>query len=483
MMRSYAAILLAIVGALTACDRSLGARRSRIISEPAARRHGLTRPWFTQVQLDPSRARVRHMVLDAGTLFVETDQSVLHVIDADTGRTRWVQQVGRRDHPSFAPAANKSFVAMINGSYLYVLRRYDGKLLRKTLLENTPGAAPAVSQKRIYVPMLNGMVTSYLLKEMEDPLAELGRMREEEGEQEEEGEGTVEETATAEASVEEAEAAEAERRESIRLSEEDSVPITCQSYGRVVTQPIVTRQNEDEEYVAWPTDRGTLFVCHLLERERHFPIEYRLETEAGIAAQPVYTPPNPNIVSDSGVIYVASREGFVHALVEDGGDSLWRFSAAEPINERPIVIDQSVFVVPEPGGMYCLDAKTGLEKWWTRDVAQFIAASKDRLYVSDKLGRILVLSRASGARIDAIPALGQDVKLLNTQTDRIYLATGTGLVQCLHEIELTEPIFHQQPSEAPVEAQPAEKPEAEKAPAAKPSGEKAAEGAVDNPFE
>ncbi len=34
------------------------------------------------------------------------------------------------------------------------------------------------------------------------------------------------------------------------------------------------------------------------------------------------------------------------------------------------------------------------------------------------------------------------IKLLNTETDRLYLATDTGLVQCLHEIEQVKPILH-----------------------------------------
>ena len=438
-------LVLALIGTLFAFDRSLAARRGEIIPETAARRHGLARPWFTQIQLDRARARVSHVVLDRGTLFVQTDHAVVHAIDAETGQTFWAKQVGRRDHPSLTPGANKNFVAVINGSFLYVVNRFSGKLLWKTQLEGAPGGGPAMSEQRLYVPMVDGMVYSYRLEPMKDPLEELGLIRDPE-----------------ELTPEEQEALEEERRETIRLSQEYVPPLACKSFGRALVQPIVTHQTQDEEYVAWPTDRGFLFVAHVVRREDHFTVLYRLETEAGIAAQPAYWPPDPNLIPDEGVIYAASRDGFVHAITERAGNSLWRFSTAEPILEPPVVIGQSVYVVTQPGGMYCLDAKSGVQKWWTYQVAQFIAASRERLYVADKLDRIVVLSTASGARLDTIPAPGLDIKLVNTQTDRIYLATSTGLIQCLHETELSEPIVHRQPPE-PVAEEPAaeEEPEAE----------------------
>ena len=35
-------------------------------------------------------------------------------------------------------------------------------------------------------------------------------------------------------------------------------PAVCQSNGRAFVQPLLTRQNREEELVAWPTDRGVL---------------------------------------------------------------------------------------------------------------------------------------------------------------------------------------------------------------------------------
>jgi hypothetical protein len=34
------------------------------------------------------------------------------------------------------------------------------------------------------------------------------------------------------------------------------------------------------------------------------------------------------------------------------------------------------------------------------------------------------------------------LKVLNVETDRIYLATPSGMIQCLHELALSEPFVH-----------------------------------------
>jgi len=94
------------------------------------------------------------------------------------------------------------------------------------------------------------------------------------------------------------------------------------------------------------------------------------------------------------------------------------------------------------GTMYCLAVKTGKNLWSTQNVTQFVAAGKSRVYVADRLGRLLVLNADSGARLGAIAAENATIKLVNTDTDRIYLADDGGLIQCLREIEQTQPLEH-----------------------------------------
>ena len=441
-MWRYRFFALAMIGVLSPSDQLLAEYRSEIISEAVATRHGLARGWHAQIRLDRGRGRVRHVVLDQGTLLVQTDQAILQALDAETGQTLWAVQVGQRNHPSLAPSANGEVVAAINGSTLYVVSRFTGKLLWKSQIDGAPGAGAELSDQRAYVALTDGQVLAYRLEQRpsrsED--VELGE----------------------DAAAEDVEAVEQKRREDYRLEQEYTRPLVCQSWGRSLVQPLVTRQNAGEEVVAWPTDRGYMFVARIdRNRETEFSILYRLATEAGIAARPSYLQHNPNVVGDAGVIFIPSRDGFVHALNDKDGSAMWRFSTGEPILERIAVVGRRVYATTQPGGMYCLDSETGAEQWWAPQVMQFIAASKDRIYAADRLGRMLVIDAGTGARVDAVNIAAHPIRLMNMQTDRIYLASETGLIQCLHEIEQVEPLDYLQPLEPVAPAAEQKKPAAQ----------------------
>ena len=144
------------------------------------------------------------------------------------------------------------------------------------------------------------------------------------------------------------------------------------------------------------------------------------------------------------MVFAASCDGFVYAIQEETGETVWRFSTGEPIVEPPAVIDDRVYVATQLGSMYCLDRKTGKSLWRAEDVMRFVAASKARVYATDDTGRLLILNAASGARLDAMPIGHVASVLANSDTDRIYLVSDGGLIQCLREAEQNEPLHAQQ---------------------------------------
>ncbi|MBN2473395.1 MAG: PQQ-binding-like beta-propeller repeat protein [Pirellulales bacterium] len=456
-MKRFFVLATMLTAVLCSGGRLSAAMRGAIIAETTAQRHGLARPWFAQIQLDRSRARVSSLLLSEGVLYVLTDRAMVHALDAETGATLWARQVGRPNHPSLAPAANHDFLAIVNGSRLYVCNRYNGDLLYEIQIDGAPGAGPALNERRAFIPMVNGLVIAYRLTPMTDPLLELGRRRENQ---------TPEEIAQT----------EEDRRENLRINQEYVPPLSCQSMGRSLVQPVVTRENEGEEYVVWPTDRGHLNLGYInRNQEDRFWVKYRLETSQGIAARPTYRPADANNPADFGMVFAACRDGSVYAIDERSGQSVWQFTTGEPILQPAVVIEGELFVATQPGGMYCLDAATGRDKWWAPAIAQFVAASKDRVYAVDKLGRILVLNIQTGTRLDTIPTPLLPLKLNNDQTDRIYLATETGLIQCLHELEHIKPMQHGLARKT--KKKPGEQPAAPQAP---PGQQKP--GAADDPF-
>ncbi|NUQ64962.1 MAG: PQQ-binding-like beta-propeller repeat protein [Pirellulales bacterium] len=461
MMRKSTILLFAFVGVLCLGSQAPAAFPG-LIDQQAATAHGLTRAWYNQVEMDGARGRVLHLGLADGTLFVQTDSAVLHALDAETGQTLWVEQVGSAQHPTMPAGANSDYVAVVNGSTLYVLNRFNGNLLWKRALEHVPGSGAAMSDRYAYVPMVNGLVVAYRLQPGKDPVAELRKKQ------------------NVQLTEEQQKSAEAERREKLRISQERIPPLACTSYGKALITPLVTQQGALIENVVWTTDRGLLFVGQLDSEGERFAANYRLETHGPITSQPAYLSPDANVVGDSGVIYGASEDGFVYAVRETDGQLLWRFSTGDPIIERAVVIGLRVYVPTQTEGMFCLDAKTGQEVWSTPGIHRFLSASKDRIYTADKIGRVIVLSAPTGARIDTLQLSQLPIQMTNDRTDRLYVADPTGLVQCLHEIELSRPLFHREAIAAQQKkAAEAKAPEAGKEGAEAPAAEKPA---AENPF-
>jgi hypothetical protein len=138
------------------------------------------------------------------------------------------------------------------------------------------------------------------------------------------------------------------------------------------------------------------------------------------------------------------------------------------VKHQPVAIGDVVYVIPEIGGMYQLSALNGSQNWWTAGVRRFIAASETKIYAADLMGRTLVLDARTGSLIDSLPTEGLNLKYVNSQTDRLYLGTDTGLLMCLREQQQVTPLMH--------EGAGAKK-------AAKPAEQKAEEGKGEMPAE
>lgn len=423
-------LLVALIGALGVASQGPVARGQELIHETDAGQYGLARAWNCQAQVDANRGKLQNLILDEGSLFVQTDQAITQAIDAVTGKVLWTVELGTRGNTSLAPGMSHRLVAVVNGSNLYVLNRANGKLLWKTELPGAPGAGPAVSYQvgnaRVYVPLVNGKIAVYRLKLVLPSTAKMDQ-----------------------ASLETLSAADKAARtsavwESLQVDPGVVAPTFCQSPGRALVQPLLTRQEAAEEFVAWGTDQGYLCIGRV-DRNRETPLAlaYRLQTEGPILAQPAYLPADAGL-GDSGIVFAASQDGFVHAIKERDGSHLWRFSTGGPIAEAPAVAGRFLFVTNQMGGMYCLkavtDSPSGEEVWHAPEVTQFVAASKQRIYAADKLGQIHILDGRTGSRLSMIPTQGSPIKVANGETDRIYLANKTGLIQCLHEAELAEPL-------------------------------------------
>jgi outer membrane protein assembly factor BamB len=220
----------------------------------------------------------------------------------------------------------------------------------------------------------------------------------------------------------------------------------------------------------WGTDRGHVYVDGLSNSVNRI----RFHVNGPVTAELAYHPP---------FIFAGSEDHYAYAIDETTGVKVWDFSAGSPIRHPPVAIGEALYIIPEAGGMTRLTASTGQVEWYAPGVSQFVAASATRLYVTNLPGQMLILDAKTGSRLAMLPTERLTVKLINTQSDRIYLATGSGTAECLREYNQVQPLnYTPQPKKqekvGPVRKKEAAAPKEE---GAEPPADKAMEAPADKP--
>lgn len=327
----------------------------------------------TAGQAEAAAPVVEMIVVPKITLYASSERGAVHALDGETGRTLWTTSVGNALFPTMTPAANDKFVAVCNGSTLYVMQASDGAVIWSRSTMGSPGAGPAMTDDYVFIPMVNGQVESFLL---EDPSRPVGRYK---------------------------------------------------SFGRTMVQPVVSSNS-----VAWPTDAGDLYVSLA-----HGPgLRFRTKVSAAISAAPAFLAPDK--------MYVTSLDGYIYCLSEQKGNILWRFTTGEPIRHSPVALGSMVYAISMRGNMYAIDANSAAERWVVGGIRSYLAGNDKRLYCLDDRGDLAILDAMSGSRLATLTGVASDVPILNPQTDRIFLVTSTGFVQCLRETNHPWPVVHYQ---------------------------------------
>lgn len=248
------------------------------------------------------------------------------------------------------------------------------------------------------------------------------------------------------------------------LTEPKYTPWFYQSFGKAMVAPLVTPKS-----IVWTTDAGYLYVGN----SSKLGMRFRLETGSDVTAPPSYHKP---------LVFVASLAGDVFAMDELTGSQRWKYSTGFPITRAAAGIGDRVFVTSGEPALHCIDASNGSGFWEAPNIVQFAAMTKDRVYGVDDLGAFVVLNAANGATLARVMSSRPIHARVNDHTDWIYLISEDGIVECLHEVGSTSPVYHN-----PKPTEPKEKPdEKAKAPATKPAEKSAqppAESSEEQPEE
>jgi outer membrane protein assembly factor BamB len=306
------------------------------------------------------------------TLYGVTSSGLLQAIDSETGRTLWKVGVGKPGAPVEAVGCSDLYVSVVNGSDLYLLKSDNGEFVWKRRVVGAPGAGPAITSHLVFVPMVNGAMEAYPIDNTKMP------------------------------------------------------PIIYKSTGRALWQPVYTGVN-----VAWPTDRGHLYVSGGTQHR----ISFRLEAKDAISSSAAVMP--------GGRLVVSSVDGYVYCLQENNGVVLWRFSSGEPMQESPVVYGDAVFAVTTDGNLFKMDRDGDPDKVWTTPgIAKVIGASTTRVYCLDHVGGFVVLDKATGSHLGSLATSSLNFPFTNKETDRIFLVNSRGMIQCLREIQQEFPIIY-----------------------------------------
>jgi outer membrane protein assembly factor BamB len=316
------------------------------------------------------------------TLLATTREGVVQAIDAETGRGMWTVGVGSPTRPTSVAGANDTYVAVINGSTLFVLKRESGEIKFSRRLGVSPMTSlrshwvgPSLSKEWVFVPTMAGRMEAHHLEDPERP------------------------------------------------------SWTYFAGGDVFGSPTITSR-----YVAWTTTAGRLVVCDALIPE----VRFRLETESAIEGSAAYAAP--------ARFFVASKNGYAYAIDANTERLLWEVSLAQPIYQAPVAFDDDVFLVTQDLNLLALEASTGITRWTIPGIKWFLAASKTRIYVADQFGKIVVMNRENGKKVAAALSVGAiDLPVVNTETDRIYVASRSGRIEAFRELGAELPLIHHPP--------------------------------------
>ncbi len=330
-----------------------------LIADNLARGYGLQRAWFSHAPIDPARSRVESATLEGDQLFVLSTAGVLQAIDAETGATDWIADIGNPLYPSLGPAVSANFVAVINGSSVYVIERDTGRIEFVRQLAGAPATGPSLTDRYVFAPQFSGRVEGFNFKQPE------------------------------------------------------TASWIYASSGRVYTPMTTTKSS-----LVWATDRGYLYVADIDAAG----VRYRYETSAPVVAAPafrdgvVYTASatgyvyalqetsgnllwryatgagittSPSVVGDR--VYVATEGPSLFSLNATTGERMWEVADVVQI---VAVSKTRVYGMDRLGTILVIDNATGIVQGRVATSADTVAVvneQTDRLYLIGETGLVQCL--------------------------------------------------------------------------------------------
>ncbi|MDG2222239.1 MAG: PQQ-binding-like beta-propeller repeat protein [Rubripirellula sp.] len=233
------------------------------------------------------------------------------------------------------------------------------------------------------------------------------------------------------------------------LAEPDRMPFKEIVVGEALALPTKAPKSTR---IAWGTDRSFVYV---MEMQGKPTVMFRLKTD-GIVSGRIAT-------ATGNRFFFGSENGQVYALLGTRtGRVLWTIPFGEPFYNEPVVIGEQVLIRSSYGTLYSLDINNGALTWQkpVSNANEMIAAFGGKLYMTTLSGGLSVIELETGNRIATYNHIRPTKLLVNRITNRLYLVSDSGEVQCLRDEAAELPTFNVQPklraAEEPAAAAPAQ---------------------------
>ena len=175
--------------------------------------------------------------------------------------------------------------------------------------------------------------------------------------------------------------------------------------------------------VVWGTNRGFVYAMELSGEPS---VMFRLDTDGIVSASPV------GVNGDR--FFFGSENGQVYGLhATRTGKVLWSRPYADPFYKAPIVYGDRVFISSTYGNLFALGIEDGFMTWpdSIANVDELIAAFDNKLFVRLMSGHLSVIDIEKGKTLQTFFELLPRHFVVNVHTDRLYLLSENGTVQCL----------------------------------------------------
>lgn len=384
---------------------------------------GLQISWMSQAVLNTTRDDIRHVVNDEDLVFAQSSAGVVTCFNAENGRKRWAAQVGRNDEHAMPAITNNNLVLIVAGPVVYGMNKFTGDLTFEHRLPAQPSAGPVADDSAFYVPMTEGSLYGFSIQTLQHK----------------------------------------------------------QRYGTL--PPGVARSflwrfvcREDIVYPPVIGDKAIAFVSnaknlHSLNGSGRSLFQFLLN---GVGSAPltviedsvgVDAAPDSAALGTGGnsTILMATDDNRLYSVNLTRGDMKWNYSFSRSVKQKPVVVDDNVYVIVDGQGVICLSLATGRPikvdppnglygNWSVLGITSVVAVGEKNVYGIDLTNRLVVMDRPTGAVRGRISVDQYKLRHSNHLTDRLYLASQDGVVLCLKELGSDFANYHRNPDRQPIDA-------------------------------